>query len=122
MTKRESELADELDAGRGDESQWSATEAKIQVRPQTSQVVSFRMPTDEFLALTREAQRIGVSLADYIRGAIALRMEGANPLMAARITGRMTERFRSMYTLSGTENSEPLMSGLPDTPPNTVAM
>ena len=68
-------IADELDATRGDESEWKKEPANIEVRTTgSSQVVSFRMPPEEFDAMTEALSLSGQSVSEFVRSAIQLRL------------------------------------------------
>jgi hypothetical protein len=71
--KDEKALAAELESTRDDVGEWSEERAEIEVRPNRSQVVSFRLPVDELEMLTSAAELAGESVSEFIREAIESR-------------------------------------------------
>jgi hypothetical protein len=82
VTKGEKELADELYRRRHDTGEWSQEATAIETRPGPTAVVSCRLPISEFVALEEASTRLGESISEYVRRAIALRREGSRYLPA----------------------------------------
>lgn len=114
MTTDEKQMRQQADAKRGDEGDWKRDPADIQVKSAASQVVSFRLSSDEFQALSIELERSGLKLPDFMREAIALRLASGKPDVT--VMGRLTEWSKLQLTRSSTLNP------VPDAPPLTVAM
>lgn len=115
-------LADELDAKQGDESQWSQEPVEIQVKPTASQVVSFRMPGDEFDAMVEAAAASGQSISEFARDAIKLRLAAQTAFQAIRVTGKLSDWTRSTYRTSENQNPADPEPDRTRTMPITVAM
>lgn len=96
------ELANELDASRGDESLWKREAAEVEVRPSGSQVVSFRMPNDEFDQLMEDAASSGESISEYIRGAIRLHHLATAHVHISQLSGDLSRWSR--FEIVGNEN------------------
>lgn len=62
--------AAELFEHRHDDDEWDDEPADVRVRPSTTEVVSFRLASDELDRLQSAARERGVSLSELIRGAI----------------------------------------------------
>lgn len=86
----EQKLAAELHAHRDAPDEWSDEAINIRVKPKRDAVVSFRLPSEEFLALQEGAQRVGESLSEFLRKAVAARLQGkvitSAEVMASRAT------------------------------------
>lgn len=74
MSNGEDELAEELERTRDDPGEWSEDPVEIDVQPNRTQVVSFRLPLEELENLTSIAAVAGESVSEFIRGAIDLRI------------------------------------------------
>lgn len=61
---------------RNDSDEWSEEAEEIQVRPLRSSMVSFRLLPEEYAELDKAAARLGESISEYIRKALALRLHG----------------------------------------------
>lgn len=117
----EQEHAELLDQQRTDESQWSRKPVQVEVRNAASQVVSFRLPMPEFLALADEVEREGVSISEYLRGAIALRMEARPPAHVIEVMAtHLSDRSRAQFITHGREATEAIWDAIE--PPRSVAM
>jgi len=68
--------ADELYEHRHDEDEWEDEPAEVRARPTTTEVVSFRLGSDELDRLQASARERGVSLSEFIRGAIERELGG----------------------------------------------
>ena len=76
MTTRD---AAELYEHRNDDGEWSDDVEKIEVRPRRTEVISFRVPSDELDLLEVAAKQAGVSLSEFVRETIQRRLEGSPP-------------------------------------------
>lgn len=70
------QAAKELYEHRNDEDEWEDEPAEVEVRPTTTEVVSFRLGSDELDRLQAAARDRGVSLSEFIRGAIERELGG----------------------------------------------
>lgn len=59
---------------RHDEGEWSDVPVAIEVRPLRSEVVSFRLPTEEMTELETAARTGGESISSFVRKAITERL------------------------------------------------
>ena len=59
---------------------------EIDVRPSGSEVVSFRIPTDELDRVTEAARVAGESLSQFVRGALSARLEPPMQTLARAVT------------------------------------
>jgi len=121
MTGSERELAEELDATRGDEGEWSEEAVKVEVKSPSTQVVSLRVPSEEFGQLMKAVDETGESLSKYIRGALDLRLHVGPNLAGLEITARdLAGRSRTL-TSRWSENPNPTTLRWPDEPPVGVS-
>lgn len=67
--------ADDLFDHRNDPDEWDDEPAEIDVRPTGSEVVSFRLPSDELDRVMEAARAIGESLSQFVREALNDRLE-----------------------------------------------
>jgi hypothetical protein len=118
---KESDLVKELHAHRNDPEEWSEETEDIEVRPSGSEVVSFRLPSEELDALAEASKEAGESLSEYVRKAIAVRLHGIaiGPVVQVSL-GTGTLLVRS-HIVTGTR-SENVADAIPDLPPLTVAV
>lgn len=72
MTK----AAEELFEHRDDEGEWDDEPAEVQVRPTTTEVVSFRLGSGDLDRLQAAARARGVSLSEFIRQALESELGG----------------------------------------------
>ncbi len=71
----EDALAQLLERTRDDPGEWSDEAVEVRVRPQRSQVVSFRLPANELDDVLRAAEESGESISEFVRSSIAIRIE-----------------------------------------------
>jgi hypothetical protein len=71
----EKQAAEELYAHRHDEGEWSEEAVEIETRPTRSEVISFRLPSEEISELEAAAKSAGESLSAFIRQAIEDRIQ-----------------------------------------------
>ena len=67
-------LATELETRRDDAGEWEDVAEPFEVRPQRSEVVSFRLPRGELDALEAAAAAVGQSVSGFVRSALAARL------------------------------------------------
>ncbi len=72
--KSTEELANQLERESEDNDLWEQESVTIERRPTRTSVLSLRMPTDEFHALLKAARSSGESVSEYVRKAIAMRL------------------------------------------------
>ena len=77
MNAKQRKVAARLHRERKDPAAWSEEPDHIQVQRTHSEVVSFRIPTEEFRSLHSAATQNGESISEFIRRAITLRIAGA---------------------------------------------
>lgn len=75
-SQSQSEAAAELHRHRHDEGEWADEPERVEVRARRTEVVSFRLPSEELDKLEEAAQAAGESLSEFVRGAVALRVHG----------------------------------------------
>jgi hypothetical protein len=75
----ERELAAGLQASRGRSDEWNTDENHIVVASRKTEVVSFRLPSDELDHLEDAAADAGESISEYVRTAVRLRVSGGEP-------------------------------------------
>lgn len=78
--------ADELFDHRNDPDEWDDEPVEIDVRPTGSEVVSFRLPSDELDRVMEAAQAAGESLSQFVRGALSVRLEPPGQALARTVT------------------------------------
>ena len=117
MTEEEREIARELWEHRKDPNEWEDEAEALEVRPSPSEVVSFRLPTEEFDLLVESAQQEAESLSEYIRKAVAIRMHGTPIGPAVQVSsgggGQLVVRS---HIVTGSRTEAP-GSIVPDLPP-----
>ncbi|MBI4728612.1 MAG: hypothetical protein HY775_03815 [Acidobacteria bacterium] len=121
MKRKVPSLAEELLAHREDVGEWSEEAVPAQVKVGPTEVVSFRMPSEELDALEEAGACAGETLSEYIRKAIAIRMHGVPIGPAVEVTfGAERLVVRSHIVTSG--RTEAPASIVPDYPPTFVAV
>lgn len=110
-------LARKLEATRNDPGEWSDEAVEVTVRPQRSQVVSFRLPSEELDRLTRAIEASGESLSEFVRNAIEMRLE-SRELAPLSWTGPLP----SSLSFGGRNEGDTDSSYEIETPPDTVAL
>ena len=122
--KGEKALAVEAESTRGNpRDHWEEKPAELRVKPSGSEVVSFRLPTEELNRLEDAAASVGETISQFIRRALETRLQGGTQLSPAfdRIDpGAMTVVVRSAYAGSSTLIDESYFQGVPDFAPLTV--
>jgi hypothetical protein len=109
-------LAGELIARRDDPDEWAQEPEEVEVRTSRSEVVSFRMPSEELDSLVEATSKVGESLSEYIRKAIAVRLHGVAIGPAVQVTsGGSTLVVRSHIVTGG--RTEAFGGFIPDNAP-----
>jgi len=78
----EQRLAAELRARRAEPDEWDETPIRAEIARERNALMSFRLPTSEFVALQKAARASGETLSEFIRKAVGLRLHG-KPVMSA---------------------------------------
>lgn len=73
--KKIEELAKELYEHRHDPGEWSEEAIPVEVRPAKTAVISCRLPLEDFHALVEAMTSKDESLSEYVRKAVALRLQ-----------------------------------------------
>jgi len=122
--KREDALAVAAESTRRNpDKSWDETPAELRVKPSGSEVVSFRLPTEELNRLEAAASALGETISQFIRAAITLRLEGGaqlSPFFDRIDPGAMSVVVLGSYRASSTLIDESYFQGVPDFAPLTV--
>jgi len=102
-----------VSAERDEPGEWSDQAEEIAVRPNMSEVVSFRISSRELDALEQAAGQSAVSLSQYIREAIALRLHGMPIGPAVEITSGAGNLMVRSHLVTGARKENP-SSPVPD--------
>ena len=73
---KEHELAKELHDQRGDPEEWEDTPARVKVQPARTEVVSFRLPSEQLDVIESLAEQAGQSISEFIRSAVLAYISG----------------------------------------------
>lgn len=122
MSPTEEELAKELFEARDRPGEWSDEPTEVEVKPQATQVLSFRLSLDELEAVQGAARDLSESVSEFIRGALALRIHGVPVGPAVEITsgiGSLTIRSRLLPRSTSENGAVDVVS---DFPPTLVAL
>jgi hypothetical protein len=113
----EDALARELEATRDDPGEWNDEPMEVRIRPQRSQVVSFRLPAEELDRLTQAVEQSGESLSEFVRTSIAMRIASREfaPLS-------WTGPIPSSLSFGGRNAGDTDSSYEIEAPPDTVAL
>lgn len=103
---------------RDDDGEWDDEPADVVVRTTRSEVVSFRLPSEEMDKLHAAANGAGESISEFVRKAVTQRIEGRAPHQstADMHVGRATLRT-SRRPSNQTDSAVPLTIVVPDYPP-----
>jgi len=112
--------ARELLQHRDDPGEWGEEPEQVDVKPSRSEVVSFRVPSDELDVLEKAATRSGESLSEFIRKALALRLYGEPIGPAVEVSSGATRLTVRSHIIVGGHKDAP-GSFVPDVPPLTQA-
>lgn len=117
------DLAREMHEHRGEPDEWEDTPTAVEVRPTRSEVVSFRLPSDQLNEIEELATRTGQSISEFLRSAVLayLRGETITPVLDVHAggTGRLQLTMRIRLPSSGYTSTEP-SNWVPDDPFKTV--
>jgi hypothetical protein len=122
MSPTEEELANELFESRNLPDEWSDEPAEVEVKPQTTQILSFRLSLDELEGVQAAARDLDESVSEFIRGALALRVHGVPVGPTVEITsgiGSLTIRSRLLPRSTSENGAVDVVS---DFPPTMVAL
>jgi Ribbon-helix-helix protein, copG family len=72
----EREVAKELHDHRGDPEEWEDAPAQVNVRPGRTEVVSFRLPSDQLDVIEHLAGEAGQSVSEFVRHAVLAYING----------------------------------------------
>jgi Ribbon-helix-helix protein, copG family len=117
------DLTRELHDHRGDPDEWEDTPAEVKVRPARSEVVSFRLPSEQLNEIEALATRMGQSISEFIRNAVLayVRGEVMTPVLDVQTggPGRLQFTMRTRLPSSGYTSTEP-PDWVPSEPITTV--
>jgi Ribbon-helix-helix protein, copG family len=109
---------------RNDDGEWSDEVEEIEVRPRRTEVVSFRLPSEELDRLESVAEAAGESLSQFVRNAIQMRLDGRiGDAQRIPVVGFMNGRGIFTVEVHGYLSSsmgEAPTSWVPDRPPVLV--
>lgn len=115
--------ARELHEHRDDSEEWEDEASAIDSRPSGSQVVSFRVPTEEFELLQKGLGTTGEKLSEYIRKAIAVRLHGVPIGPAVELTSGATRLTIRSHIVTETHQGSSFAENLvPDYGPTTASL
>jgi hypothetical protein len=120
MTDRRDE-AREVFAHRDDPDEWDDQPEQIEVAPARSEVVSFRLPSEELDSLEEAASRAGESLSEYIRTALAVRLHG-QPIGPSVEVSSGAHRLTIRSHIVVSSRTDAPQSIVPDLPPMTQSV
>ena len=89
------QAADDLYDHRNEPGEWDDQPVDIEVRPTGSEVVSFRLPSDELDRVVEAAKAAGESLSQFVRGALRARLEPTAQALARTLTSGPLTRHAS---------------------------
>jgi hypothetical protein len=119
----EHELAKQLHDHRGDPDEWEDTPTRVKVQPARSEVVSFRLPSDQLDLVERLASEAGQSVSELLRSAVLafIRGETLEPVLEIHSgsSGRLQLTLRTTLRGAGFTHAEPA-DWVPDEPFPTV--
>jgi hypothetical protein len=76
MPMKEREVAKELHDHRGDSEEWEETPVRVKVQPARSEVVSFRLPSEQLDVIEGLADQAGQSISEFVRSAVLAYISG----------------------------------------------
>ena len=115
-TMTNSDISD-LHAFRDDPDEWSDDPEPVKVRPAPSEVVSFRLPSDELDWLQSTAAERGESLSEFIRECLRIRQGTWHPAEIADMTFGEVKMIAYHHGAKPVTQSQ--LSHVPDFPPTT---
>jgi hypothetical protein len=111
----------ELHNHRDDDGEWEDEAEKIEVRPTRTEVVSFRLPSEELDQVQDIAAKAGESLSEFIRKALALRLYGT-PIGPSFEFSSGAHRLTVRSHILSTGPKDAPDSFIPDFPPMKVGI
>lgn len=72
----EREVAKELHERRGDPEEWEDTPTQVKVQPGRTEVVSFRLPSEQLDIVEELANQAGQSISEFVRHALLAYISG----------------------------------------------
>ena len=108
---------EDLHKRRSDPGEWDDEPAAVQVRPTTTEVVSFRLAPEELDRLQAAVRERGESLSQFIRDSIQMRLRGTDLAVVEDITA--AARTVLMYVGPRGSGSKVSSSWVPDYPPTS---
>ncbi len=122
MTSNEKELAKVLHETRDDPDEWEESADEIEVRREGSQVVSFRIPAEEFELLLEAVEKTGDKLSTYLRKALLLCVHGTPVGPSVDVSGDISIRSH-LANSRRNESAEPVGEQIvPDYPPEHASL
>lgn len=121
-SENETDMAEEAERLASEEDSWEPVE--VEVKPRGTDVISFRLPSEENDELIRAAKMAGESLSQFIRGAIAIRLHGTPIGPAVDISplaGGSSIVVRSHIVVSS-RTEKPESDWIPEHPPEGVTI
>jgi Arc/MetJ-type ribon-helix-helix transcriptional regulator len=76
MPMTERDAARKLHDHRGDQEEWEDTPARAKVQPARTEVVSFRLPSEQLDVIEGLAEQAGQSISEFIRSAVLAYISG----------------------------------------------
>jgi Ribbon-helix-helix protein, copG family len=121
MPMKEREAAKELHDHRGDQEEWEDTPVRVKVQPARTEVVSFRLPSDQLDVIEGLADQAGQSISEFIRSAVLAYISGEmmEPFLDVRsgASGELRLTMRTQIRSSGYTSNDLV----PDHPFMTVS-
>ncbi len=118
------QLAQELYERRGDPDEWEDRPTEVKVQPTRSEVVSFRLPSDQLNLIEDLADQAGQSISEFLRNAVLAYVHGETitPVLDVQAggSGKLQLTMRIPLPGSGHTSSTDPPEWLPDEPFKTV--
>ena len=123
----------DMDAGalydnRNDPSMWEESSTDIAVTPRKSEVISFRLPSDELDRLGMAASATGETISEFVRAALAERMLGSRrllpefDLMAGKANFLLFVELKMRSSNRAEAEGQIEFAKVPDFPPTSVSI
>lgn len=121
--ERETQQIEEIRAHRDDAGEWEESPEDVEVKARRSEVVSFRIPSEELDSLEQAAARESETISQFVRKALALRIHGEPIGPAVEVTTGATKLvLRSHFIVSSTREAAGVSSNWEVKPPDTQAV
>jgi hypothetical protein len=121
----ERERVTEQHDDRNDPNEWEQAPTEVRVQSPRTEVVSFRLPSDQLDLIEELAEQSGQSLSEFLRHAVLsyVRGEALEPALAVHSggSGKTQVTVITTYGRIG-RTSAPNMEWIPDEPPKTVTL